>query len=253
MNTTFNIKRLGLLFQRYFVENRQREITFWGISIFVFMLVRENSAIEMFLIISGLIYAANKFKIFAYTPGGMHYLLIPATHAEKLVTSILLSTVYYFCMFLLTYTIGTWFGIQLGNLLFGLETPITFSFFEMENISAEWKGQMVNHIGLLEVFFNFTITQSIFLLGSLFFKRNVATKTFLSMMAISMILVIIQIVLLRINFGTWETSVNLRNTIFLPNSMGMFQNYEWILTTLKYLTIPFLWLVSYFRLTEKEV
>lgn len=253
MNTTLDIKRLGLLFQRFFVENRQREITFWGISIFVFMLVRDNSAVEMFLMISGLIFAANMFKIFAYTPGGMHYLLIPATHAEKLVSSILLSIVYYFCMFLVTYTIGTWLGIQLGNLLFGLEKPLTFSFYQMDNTGVDWNGQMVHQIGLLKTYVSFVITQSIFLLGSIFFKRNSVGRTFLSIMAISIVLIIIQLFLIKINFGTWNMNIQMNNTIFLPSGMKLFQNNVWIFKLLTYLTIPFLWLVSYFRLTEKEV
>ena len=253
MNTTLNIKRLGLLFQRFFVENKQREITFWGIAIFVFMLVRDNSAVEMFLMISGLIFAANMFKIFAYTPGGMHYLLIPATHTEKLVTSILLSIVYYFSMFLLTYTIGTWLGITLGNLLFGLDTPLTFSFFEMDKISRDWQGQVVHQLGLLKTIISFTITQSIFLLGSIFFKRNPIGKTFLSMMAVILVLVIVQLILTKINFGSWNMNFEMSETMYLPTGIKRFQNYEWILKSLTYLFIPFLWLVSYIRLTEKEV
>ena len=79
MNTTFSFNRLGLLIKRYFVENKQRELSFWGIVIVVFMIMHESTAIEMFFYISGFIFAARMFKIFSYTPGGMHYLLIPAT------------------------------------------------------------------------------------------------------------------------------------------------------------------------------
>ena len=100
MNTTFNFNRLGLLLKRYITENIQREITFWGIAILVFALVRNDETVRFFLYITGFIFAANQFKIFAYTPGGMHYLLIPATHTEKLTASLLLSTVYDFIMFL---------------------------------------------------------------------------------------------------------------------------------------------------------
>ena len=253
MNTTFNVKRLGLLLQRYFVENKQRELTFWGITIFVFMLMRDNSAAEMFLIISGLIFAANMFKIFAYTPSGMHYLLIPATHAEKTVSAIILSTFYYFGMFMIAYTLGTWLGIELGNLLFGLEKPVTFSFYQMENISAIHNGQIIQHNGLFKTFTSFIITQSIFLLGSLFFKRNVVAKTFLSLAAVSLVFIGIQLVLIKINYGTWNMNIQMNNTVFLPSGLKLFQNYEWILISLKYLMIPFLWLVSYFRLTEKQV
>ena len=253
MNTTFNFKRLGLLLQRYFVENKQREFTFWGITIFVFFLMRDSSAAEMFLIISGLIFAAKTFKIFAYTPGGMHYLLIPATHAEKIVSAIILSTIYYFSMFILAYTTGTWLGIELGNLLLGFEKPLTFSFLQMDNISAFHNGQMIQHNGLFKTFISFMITQSMFLLGSLFFKRNAVTKTFLSIIAVSLVLIGIQIVLIKINLGTWNMNLQMNNTLFIPSGMKLFKDYEWVLKSLTYLLIPFLWLVSYFRLTEKQV
>lgn len=253
MNTTFNFKRLGLLFQRYFVENKQREITFWGITIFVFMIFRGSSAAEMFLMISGLIFATNMFKIFAYTPGGMHYLLIPATHTEKIVSAIILSTIYYFCMFILAYTAGTWLGIELGNILFGLDKPLTFSFFQMDNISVVHNGQMIQHDGLLKTFIRFIISQSMFLLGSLFFIRNAAAKTFLSIIAVSLVLIGIQLVLIKINFGTWNMNVQLNSTLFVPNGIKLYNDYAWILKPIPYIMIPFLWLVSYFRLTEKQV
>ena len=68
----------------------------------------------------GFIFAAKQFKSFAYTPGGMHYLLIPATHFEKLVNAILLTTIYYFTMFTVTYSIGNVLGTTLYNLVFTL-------------------------------------------------------------------------------------------------------------------------------------
>src|ERR1035437_198639 len=110
MNTTLDINRLGLLLKRYFIENKQRELTFWGISTVVFMIMHRTGSVEMFMYIAGFIFAARTFKIFNYTPSGMHYLLIPATHAEKLIINIILSTLYFFIMFVITYIIGTTIG-----------------------------------------------------------------------------------------------------------------------------------------------
>ena len=59
MNTTFNFNRLGLLLKRYITENIQREITFWGIAILVFALVRNDETVRFFLYITGFIFAAN--------------------------------------------------------------------------------------------------------------------------------------------------------------------------------------------------
>ncbi|MFT3753509.1 MAG: hypothetical protein QM800_11765 [Paludibacter sp.] len=136
MNTTLNINRLGLLLKRYFTENKQRELTFWGITTVVFTLMHlagsqeKAISVQMFLYISGFIFAARSFKFFNFTPGGMHYLLIPATHLEKLTTAILLSIFYYFAMILLTYTAGTILGTTFGNIFFDMNNPIQFALFQ---------------------------------------------------------------------------------------------------------------------------
>ena len=58
MNTTLDINRLGLLLRRFFIENKQRELIFWGITVVVFTLMHlagpqeKSISVEMFLYIS---------------------------------------------------------------------------------------------------------------------------------------------------------------------------------------------------------
>ena len=251
MNTTFSFNHLGLLIKRYFIENKQRELSFWGIVIVVFMIMHDSSTIEMFLYVTGFIFAARMFKVFSYTPGGMHYLLIPATHVEKLVTAILLSTVYYFIMILITYTIGSLLGTTLGNAIFNMNNPVSLDFFNMESISKVWGNTVVKHNGLLDIFCTFALIQSIFLMGSVYFKKNVIGRTIMSFIIISILLGIIEVIIFKLTFGTF----NLREQSFNLSISGdnLFPGFEAATKYLKYLMIPFFWLVSYFRLTEKQV
>jgi len=55
MNTTLNINRIGLLLKRFFIENKQRELTFWGITIIIFMLMHQTESVAMFLYVTGFI------------------------------------------------------------------------------------------------------------------------------------------------------------------------------------------------------
>jgi hypothetical protein len=251
MNTTFNINRLGLLLKRYFIENKNRELTFWGITTAVFMIMNQSSSVAMFLFVTGFIFAARSFNMFGYASGGMHYLLIPATHAEKLVSSILLNTVYFFIMFLISYTIGTIVGINLGNLIFGFNHPIYFSLFQSGEHINRFNMLITNDFSLVDTFFTFASIQAIFMLGSLYFKRNAIGRTFLTLIALFIILGIIELIMFKTTFGTDQFSGHIVNfSIATDNS---FSGLSIAGNVFRYALIPFLWIVSYFRLTEKEV
>ncbi len=255
MNTTLDINRLGLLLKRYFIENKQRELTFWGITIVVFTLMHlagpqeKSISVEMFLYISGFIFAARTFKIFNYTPGGMHYLLIPATHLEKLTTAILLSIFYYFIMILITYSLGTILGTTIGNFFFGSNNPITFALFRSWSDTYAISYAPMN---LLNKFIFFAGVQSVFILGSIYFKGNAIGKTFLSITALSILLVLIELFLLKITFGTYHLDGQMIN-LSINSEQGFLSWLSIASEIFAYALIPFFWIVSYFRLKEKQV
>lgn len=259
MNTTFNINRLGLLLKRYFTENKQRELTFWGITTVVFTLMHlagskdKAISVEMFLYISGFIFAARTFKIFNFTPSGMHYLLIPATHLEKLTTSIILSTFYYFAMIIITYIIGTALGTTIGNFFFNLNNPIQFALFQ-SNPDFMVNGHSIYNSGpsLLNTFISFAGIQAIFMLGSIYFKGNAVGKTMLTFIALTIVLGLIELFLLKVTFGTYHLDGQMLNLSITPDH-NMFTGFEIAGNIFKYALIPFFWVVTYFRLTEKEV
>jgi len=254
MNTILDINRLGLLLKRYFVENKKRELTFWGIATVIFVLIHLTSSsdksglVEVFLYISGLIFAARTFKIFGYTPGGMHFLLIPATHFEKLVSGIILNTFYYFGMMMITYAIGTVFGIVAGNIFFETSNPIQFAFFHFDpNIN------IAGHAGenLFSKFIAFALIQSVFMVGSLYFKRNAAGQTFLALSVFFIILVIIELLLVKVTFGTYHLNGQMINLSISGDDL--FFRTKLVGSIIKYSLIPFFWIVAYFRLIEKQV
>jgi hypothetical protein len=251
MNTTLNINRLGLLLKRYFIENKQRELTFWGITIVVFMLMRQKVSAEMFLYISGFIFAARAFKVFNYTPGGMHYLLIPATHTEKLIVNILLNTVYFFVMMLITYIIGTTIGTYLGNLIFSTNNSVNYELLN-SSVSIPWNNLTVHRNGLFETFISFALIQSIFMLGSIYFKGNSIGKIFLTLISLAFVLGVIEILIIKFSFGSYHFDGNTLNLTIL-SSENLFSGYLTAAKIFKILLIPFLWVISYYRLTEKQV
>jgi hypothetical protein len=258
MNTTFSFNRIGLLIKRYFAENKHRELSFWGSVIVVFMIMHQPTSIEIFFYISGFIFAARMFKIFSYTPGGMHYLLIPATHLEKLVTGILLSTVYFFIMLIITYSVGSILGTTLGNTIFGTNNPISLNLLQIDSISEVWgykvklMGNNVDiHNGILSIFFNFALIQSVFILGSVYFKKNAIGRTFLTVIFFTILIGLLEVLIFRLTFG----QLSLVGQSFNMSISGdnLFPGFEQAGKIVKYVIIPFFWVVAYFRLTEKQV
>jgi len=132
--------------------------------------------------------------------------------------------------------------------IFNLNNTVHFQLFETAN--------EINNISsgssYLDMFIGFAIVQSIFLLGSIYFKRSTIGKTFLSIIVFSVVIGLIELILLKLNFDT--TSIQSQNiNISLLEVKSMFPGLEVVGEIIKYATVPFFWVVSYFRLTEKEV
>ncbi len=248
MKTTFDIHRFMLLIKRFFTENKQRELTFWGITIVVFMLMRDSGSVLSYMFIAGFFTAAYVFRIFIHTPGGMHYLLIPATHTEKLVSAIIINTVYFFLAFLATYVIGTFLGINLENLIFGHNREVTFSVFN-DNFYNQLEFKKFWYF-----LYAFTLVQAVAITGSLYFRRSAAMKTILTIFITVFVLFLIEVLMLKVLFGTNELSQHTLNINIGPHEFKeFFPSVEIIVKILGFALVPFLWIVSYFRLTEKQV
>ena len=240
MNTTIPFNRIVLLLERFFIEDRNRELLFWGILTLVFTLIHNADSVKLVLYISGFLFAARLFKVFSFTPGGMHYLLIPATHGEKLTTAILLSTVYFFGMTLLAYTIGSFTGTSITNMIFGTEIPVKWDLFYSTK-------------DFIDVLSKFALIQAIFMLGSLYFKRNALGRTMFSIIAINILIVIIEGSLFKALFGTLSLSNEMFSMNNILSNTSIPSTIETVVRISTYILIPFLWVVSYFRLTEKQV
>ena len=262
MNTTFNIKRLGLLLKGYFIENKQRELTTWGIITIAFIFAHEKTIFYLILFIGGILFATRLFKNLSNTPNAIQYLILPATQTEKLVASILLNTVYYLVMTLAVYIIGNLIGYGIYHLSIlpsFINEPYFSNTFNLFS-TIKTKSVMINGHFLKETMSyqfslwillrKFAFVQSLFMFGALFFKRNSIVKTLLALSAIGFVLLIIELILLKITFGTFH----LNSSIIKPETGDFLVDSNYFVRVYgQYLLIPFFWVASYFRLTEKEV
>jgi hypothetical protein len=255
MNQKFSFKRIGLLLRRYFIENQNYEIYLWSILTIVFMIFRNGNSAGTILIVVGALYAVRFFKVFNYTPNGIQYLMVPATQVEKIISVLMLNTVYFVLMFSIVFSVGNLIGNLLEKIFYGLNNSVALQFFHSTS------GFEFNFQGLKNIWISFgafASIQAIFTLGSLYFKRNAVFKTLLSLFVVGVALGILEYIIFKITIGSFTETFNALNAAdfvwneaMLPETLTKTWKVFWKISG--YLFIPFCWLVSYFRLTEKEI
>lgn len=254
MKKQFNINRIGLLLQRYFLENINQEIMFWCILTFIFTVLDHRVFVIIVLFISGLIYSVRLQKELLRGPNGMHYLLIPATHAEKLTAAIILNTIYHFAMILLSYCLGNLLITLIYNVILKIQVPVNWDLFQVTNtVLVDGMLQASMHNVFWSLLGYFALSQAVFLVGTLYFEKHALPKTFIFLIGAGVFLVVIQLILFK---SLWDVKY-LSNAILpalimfsdstLPNFVKVGLNYGC------YLLLPFLWVVGYYRLTEKQI
>ena len=258
----FNFKRVGLLFQRYFTERFRTELIYWGIMAIVFMFLRNNfPAMFALILIAGVFYASRFFKEIHHSGNGVAYFMIPATQLEKLTVAIVMTTLYYFAMMMIVYVIGNLAGTFLNNMLADMDflrsgsnmtffnhSSLRWIIFEevlkLQNVFSVFGVEYIQWIVL--IFIAFLIHQSLFLFGSIYFKKNQAFKTFAVIILFYLLLGILMEIEVKLILGDFKSLAGI--DLELWNRM--------VVTTVKIfysLLSPFCWLVSYFRLTEKQI
>jgi glycerol uptake facilitator-like aquaporin len=155
-------------------------------------------------------------------------------------------------MLIVTYVIGTILGTALGNSIFDTHNAFSLDLFNMDLVSKSLGDHIVKHIGFIEFILGFALIQSIFLLGSVYFKRNAIGKTFLTIISLGIIIGLIELIIFKVSFGAYNFTGQSYN-LYITMGDDLFPGFEVAIKTLKYLLIPFFWVVSYFRLTEKQV
>jgi hypothetical protein len=241
------------------MERFHSEIIYWSIMCVVFIFMRNSATTcAVFISIAGLFFAARFLREIHSSTNSIHYFMIPATQIEKLTVSLLFTIVYFYIMMLIAFILGNLVGTGLNNLLASLDFPF-FSLFKHRELSwSLFEGTAPAAHGTVTSCFAwrffrlFIIVQSIFTLGGIWFKRNQSFKTIFALIISAFAIFIVLLLELKIITGTTSFVVN-NSTVNHGKASVFFTDLTNILDYFFWLLPPFLWLTSYFRLTEKEV
>jgi hypothetical protein len=261
MTNSFSFSRLWLLIKKQWFDNTRyyllSVLALFGLMVLVFIFYfvasqpvfsEENTMIMFFvgLYITGFVFASVTFSALGDRPKGIYWMTVPATHLEKLVCGILYSNVVFTIVYVLC---------------FAVVQQLTFSIIRLRPDfriipMGHWDEPMK-----FAAYFFFPL-QALYLLGSVYFERyNFVKTTLLGLTTILLFLAYLYFnykIFLPENASIFSpTSFILNNAATGDNTTRIYELSQWIEDTvtflMKYMWIPVFWVVTYFRLKEKEI
>jgi hypothetical protein len=273
MNQFFSFNRFSLLVSKHWADNKKRYllsvIAFIGLLIawFVFTMLVDSrfpmgTGLQMVtfffaLFVVGSFYASQYFRDLGSRARGINFLLVPASAFEKILCSLLYTVILFFIVFTsLFYLVDV---LMLAIAKGFLTTVIPNNDQGLMNVfkSARLPIEGESKLNILLIFFSI---QSAFLLGSVYFEKYSFIKTAISGFVI--FLIVFFFVYFLYDTMPEGQYVNQFLTSYRVENHGKGDDYlvkipVWLGQVLHYILMyavaPFLWIVTYFRLKEKQV
>jgi hypothetical protein len=253
MNTSsvFSLQRFYLVLRRHMMYNQKTLlVSFAAAGAFLLVVSFLNTfasrgvfSIEIFSILGMVLFFVGGYLVSSrvfnelHTPArGQFFLTLPASNLEKLATAWLVSAPLYAITALLGLTLLSLLATLLNALAFGSEfvvfNPLTKSVIYMAGI--------------------YLVTQSIFLLGAVYFRKNNFMKTLLALFVIQAVISTVLSLVFYLMFGRGGFQVTGEEMMVFPVFIT-----DWLPRIMKIvfwgLMAPFFLVVSYVRLKEREV
>ncbi len=191
-----------------------------------------NKFFAFLLFTAGLIITSGSFREMHLKNKAQYYLLLPASHFEKFLSRLLLTTIGFSLFTLFGTVVVSYISEGLNTLLFNRHNPIFNPF-----TSQVWL-----------TIARYTVLQSIFFLGAVYFRKNNFIKTINVLLLSALILSIIVMLLFRHLFA--DILQGYRFSMVYANGMSFLRIvniFLWIVPA------PLFWTIAYFRITEAEV
>ena len=271
MNQFFSFTRFSALVGKHWADNKKRYVlsilAFTGMLItwFVFLALVENeqpmaeeiqeTAFLFFLFVFGTFYASQYFRDLGSNPKAINFLMVPASTFEKLLCSILYVVVLFFAVFVAIFYLVDFLMINVTKTFTAPGVPVP----RMINVFKSFVMRFNADSTVNQLLFFFSI-QSAFLLGSVYFRKYSFIKTIISGSIVFLILFCLLYFFYNHLLPDGEFPRGFF-TSFLVRVDGtndrLVEIPEWIGQLLRFVLLygiaPFFWLVTYFRLKEKQV
>lgn len=278
MSQVFSFNRWLLLVGKHWSENRKRYllslIAVAGLLIiwFVFTILVERpypmdksmQAGTYFtgLFLVGCLFGSMLFADMAGGPKAIHYLAVPASALEKLLTALLFGVVLFFISYTIIFYLVDIPMMKIANDLAAdwwkeNRSGETYTFREVANVF--WVEQARGWDPLVLLLTIYFPVQSAFILGSVYFARYSFIKTAISVLVIFLLLLLFvaQVLVALLPPGGYFESITSYRILGNQEDLRIVRLPGWIDNTVvilfKYAFTPVFWVATYFRIKEKEV
>jgi len=267
MSSSFSFSRLGKLINKQLFEN-SRLYTFSVLALFGLLALifafyiavggpnyREENTWMIFLIglfIAGTVFASMAFNMLDSKDKGIYWLGLPATHAEKLVCTIFYTTFCFTAVYCICFFVVKYFAVLF--IVEYIKDKPRFSYTEMRDYSKGF-GEVIPYF-----LYTYFAIQAFYLLGAVYFSRY----TFVVTTVVGAIIIFLfGYYITRIDHNmfekgySWELIGVERYDVKEKGQYYLYSLSPGITSFLKYLVqfawAPLFWLISWYRLKEKEM
>jgi hypothetical protein len=273
MNQFFSLKRFALLVLKHWAENKKRYllslIAFIGLLVawFVFTILtgldrpmgREVQQITFFfsLFVVGTFYASQYFGDLGSRAKGINFLLVPASAFEKLLCSLLYTVLLFFVVFTAAFYLVDFLMVAVANAL-----PTVQKLGGKTTVANVFKVIILrfNKDATINFLLFFFSVQSVFLLGSVYFEKYNFIKTIISGFVAGFVLFCFMYFFNEhlLPEGDYPRGFLTAYRVHVDGvNDRLVQIPRWIGDVFRFLVMyaiaPFLWIVTYYRLKEKQV
>lgn len=270
MNAILSFQRLSGLIRKQWIENNRfylaASLALFGLlslAVIIFWILMNRSRFEekelYFIYITGLflagtIFASMGFSHLGNKEKGMSWLTFPASHTEKLITVFFYHTVLFFLVYSACFQLVKWLTIAFVKNYYIGDRQALF-------VPVNWHEEMGTIVPVMLI--AFLAIQSLYLLGSLYFKQHSFIKTTLVMICLAGMYIFFVTKAYQVFFP--DMGLHLRNNIELrrhhdPGNFMIYQSYSLgpvVANTLEFLLkcawVPVILVITWFRLGEKEI
>ena len=200
----------------------------------------------IFFLVAGFIATSNAFAPMHKADRSYAYLSLPASHLEKTIEKLLLSTVVYIILALVSYFAFSGIALGLSELIAGRSFPLFNPF-------AGWVWEMVRF---------YVILHSIFLFGAAYFRNKYFIKTLLGAAAVFLIVGAVASGATWIFFGDIFQALRTGTLdAFQSVTVGQAEKLQRIIMIVRdvaevlfyWIMAPFFWVMTWLRVREAEV
>lgn len=271
---SFSFQRWSWLVGKHWVENRKRYllsiIAIFALLIFYFTfnllihgedpLDRGVQIVGYFLGLFGIgcLFAGQFFSPLGSRSKGAYYLLTPASALEKLLTALLYVVVVFFTVYTAVYYLADIIMIAIGNSLHPFYATTNVKAVPI-NVFYEYNWGLGDANLMYYFLLAFFAVQSAFLLGSVYFDQYGIVKTAIVLFVGFLLLAFMEGYLLHKLLPDGDHKGGLSDFVSYVNSKPdkVVELSPVVDDAVAFLALyaiaPFMWLVTYFRLTEKEI